>query len=124
MTLGRALQKAVKNRLIPFNPARDADHPAPDHVRTEAIRVLDPDQIARFLAAAREDRLYALYVVWLDSGAREGELFALTWEDVDWQGNALRIVRSLEEIKGVLRLKDVKSKASRRRVVLSAFALD
>ena len=36
-------------------------------------------------------------VLWLDTGAREGELFALTWGDMDWQGGAVRIVRSLEE---------------------------
>jgi integrase len=43
---------------------------------------------------------------------------------VDWQGGAVRIVRSLEEYKGRLELKDVKTKGSRRRVVLSAFTLD
>jgi hypothetical protein len=69
-TLNAALQKAVRNRLLPYNPARDADKPAP--AGKAAVRALDPDEVARFLAAAREDRLYALYVLWLDSGAREG----------------------------------------------------
>jgi integrase len=122
-TLGVALQKAVKNRLIPYNPARDADKPKPTHAPKDLIRVLDPDQVAKLLAAARSDRLYALYVVWLDSGAREGELFALTWDDIDWAGNAIRIVRSLEESKGKLRIKDVKTTGSRRRVALSAFSM-
>jgi integrase len=107
---------------LPYNPARDADKPVP--AGNAAVRALDPDEVARFRAAAREGRLYALYVLWLDSGAREGELFALTWGDVDWQGGAVRIVRSLEEYKGRLELKDVKTKGSRRRVVLSAFSLD
>src|SRR5262249_48343801 len=120
-TLGVALQKAVKNRLIPFNPARDADKPAKDH--KPAIRALDSDQVAKFVAAARADRLYALYVLWLDSGARQGELFALRWDDIDWTGNAVRIVRSLEEIKGRLRVKDVKTKGSRRRIALSPFTM-
>jgi integrase len=121
-TLNAALQKAVKNRLLPYNPVRDADKPAP--ASKETVRALDPDEVARFLAVAREDRLYALYVLWLDTGAREGELFGLTWGDVDWQGRAVRIVRSLEEYKGRLGLKDVKTKGSRRRVALSAFTLD
>jgi integrase len=129
-TLGAALQKAVKNRLIPFNPARDADKPAPGHAPRAAIRVLDPDQVAQFLRAAREDRLYALYVLWLDSGARTGELFGLQWGDVDWCANSIQVVRSVEEKKGrlgpgeeALRYKDVKTKKSRRRVALSAFTM-
>jgi integrase len=121
-TLNAALQKAVRNRMLLYNPARDADKPAPGGKST--VRCLAPDEVSRFLAAAGEDRLYALYVLWLDSGAREGELFALVWGDVDWQGSAIRIVRSLEEYKGRLELKDVKTKGSRRRVVLSPFTMD
>jgi integrase len=125
--LGVALQKAVRDRLIPFNPASrrsGATKPAPTHATGDTIRALTPDEVGRLLAAARGDRLYALYVLWLDSGAREGELFGLDWGDVDWPGGAVRIVRSLEEIKGKLRVKDVKTKGSRRRVALSPFTMD
>jgi integrase len=116
-TLGVALQKAVKNHPIPFNAAHDAKKPAKDH--KAVIRAFDRDQVAKFLAAAQGDRLYALYVLWLDSGARQGELFALRWGDIDWPGHAIRIVRSLEEIDGRLKVKDVKTKGSRRQVVIS-----
>jgi integrase len=121
-TLRVALQHAVHPlRLIPHNPA--ADVPKPRHEPDE-MQVLDPDQVSRFLSAAAGDRLAALYTAALDSGAREGELFALTWADVDFEAGAISITRTLEETKGELLLKDVKTKKSRRRVPLSRFTVD
>jgi integrase len=121
-TLRVALQHAVYPlKLIPHNPASDV--PKPRH-RPDEMTALDPDQVGRLLAAARSDRLYALYVVALDSAAREGELFALSWSEVDWDGSAISITKTLEETKGKLLLKDVKTAKSRRRVTLSAFAMN
>jgi integrase len=120
-TLRVALQHAVHPlHLIPHNPAADVKKP---RYEPEEMQVLDAEQAGRFLAAARSDRLYALYVVALDSGAREGELFALAWADVDFDGGAVSITRTLEETKGLLELKDVKTKKSRRRVALSSFTM-
>jgi integrase len=121
-TLRVALQHAVHPlRLIAHNPA--ADVAKPKHKPAE-MQVLDPDQVARFLAAAREDRLYAFYAVALDSAAREGELFALTWADVDFAAGAVSITKTLEETKGQLLVKDVKTRKSRRRVPLSGFTME
>src|SRR5262249_54540026 len=117
-----ALQHAVHPlRLIPHNPA--ADVPKPRHHPKE-MQILDPDQVAKFLAAARADRLFALYATALDSGAREGELFALNWEDVDFAGKAISSTKNLEETKGRLKLKEVKRRKSRRRVILSDFTME
>src|SRR5262249_32473224 len=121
VTLGVALQRAVRLRLIPHNVARDV--PKPKHT-PEEMQVLDPDQVQWFLAEAKADRLFALYVFLLDSGARECEAFGLRWSDLDWTGGAAQIVRALEELKGVLSLKDLKTKKSRRRVALSAYTMD
>ena len=65
------------------------------------------------------DRLYALYVVAIDSGMRQGELFALAWDEVDWSAGTLQVRHSLEEIKGQLRLKEVKTKKGRRRIYIN-----
>jgi integrase len=121
-TLRTALKYAVHPlRLIPHNPADDVAKPR--HEKAEIIP-LDPAQVQQFLAAAKEDRLYALHVVAVDSCAREGELFALAWADVDFDGSAITITKTLEETKGKLLLKDVKTKKSRRRVALSAFTME
>jgi len=51
---------------------------------------------------------------------RQGELFALVWEDVDWTSGTIQVRHRFEEIKGVLRLKEVKTKKGRRRIKLAA----
>jgi integrase len=119
-TLTIALNKAVDLELIPSNPATKVRKPKatkPD------MQVLDPDQVARFCAAAAGDRLEALYVAALDTGARPGELFALLWSDVDFDRGFVSVTKSLEDINGVLRVKEVKTKKSRRRIDLSQTTL-
>jgi integrase len=120
-TLRTALRQAVRLRLIAANPA--ADVVKPKATRPE-MKVLDPDQVARFLDAARGDRHHALYVLALDSGMRQGELFALRWEDVDFDAGTVLVRRSLEVVGAKLRAKEPKTKSSRRRITLSRETLD
>lgn len=116
-TLTIALNKAVDLDLLPSNPATKVDKPK---AKKPDIRPFDPDQAAAFLLAARGDRLFAFYRTALDSGARPGELFALTWPDVDFARGFISVTKSLEEIAGKLRVKDVKTAKGRRRIDLSA----
>jgi integrase len=108
-------------RLIPHNPVRDVKMPA--H-RPAEVRALEPDQLAAFIAAAKRDRLYSLYVLALDSGCRQGELLALTWRDIDLDQGIVVVRHSLEEVKGQLRIKEPKREAGRRSIAISPFALD
>jgi integrase len=58
----------------------------------------------------------------MDSGARQRELFALSWSDVDFQAGAIMIRRTLEESPtGQLRAKETKTRKG-RRVDLSSFS--
>jgi integrase len=119
-TLTIALNQAVKLDMIGSNPATKVKKPK---AARPTIQVLDPDQTAAFLEAAHSDRLYPLYLTALDSGARPGELSALLWPDVDFESGFISITKSLEEIGGVLRVKEVKTAKSRRRIDLSAGTL-
>lgn len=118
--LHTALRDAVRLRLIPFNPASEVAKPRP---RKQEMQIYDADQVARFLDAAKADRLSAMYVLAVDSGMRQGELFALQWTDIDFTTGSLQVQRSLEEINGKLRVKEPKSGRG-RRVELSRFTLD
>ncbi len=75
-----------------------------------------------FLKAAKAHRLYALYAVAVGTGMRQGELFGLQWADIDFEGCSLSVNRSLEEIKGKLRLKEPKT-GKGRRIDLPAFVV-
>jgi integrase len=119
--LHTALRDAVRLKLIPFNPAHEIAKPKP---QKKEMTVYDVDQVARFLESAREDRLFALYVLALDSGMRQGELFALLWSDLDLAAGVVRVQRSLEEINGHCRPKETKSARGRRRIDLSQYTIE
>jgi integrase len=116
-TLTIALNAAVASKLIPYNPAAGVRKPK---ASKPEVHVLDLDQVAGFLTEAAKDRLYALYITALDTGMRPCELFALEWPDIDLPGGFLSVRRSLEEIGGKLRVKEVKTPKARRRIHLSA----
>jgi integrase len=118
--LHKALRDAVRLHLIPSNPAADVEKPRPDKPK---MQVYDEVQARVLLAAASGHRLYALFVLALDTGMRQGELFALQWDNVDFDAGIVIVQRSLEEINGKQRIKEPKS-GKGRRIDLSAFAVE
>ena len=92
--LRKALDQAVADNLIPRNPVAGVKAP---QVRGEEIRPLSCDQARIFLRTAAEtgNRLEALYALAIQCGLRQGELLALTWEDVDLEARTLQVRRSL-----------------------------
>jgi integrase len=117
IVLGAGLRHAVRRKLLMYNPVRDVEKPQPTR---PDIRPLNTEQAARFLKAAKTDRLYPMYVLALDSGMRQGELFALAWDEIDWSEGTVQVRHSLEDINGTLRVKEVKTKKGRRRIKLAA----
>jgi len=100
-----ALQRAVKKRLIPYNPAKDADPPRYSTDERE-YALLDIDEVSRFFAAAASlgDRFEALWVMSILAGPRPAELRALKWEDVAMLaaggGGSAVLRRSVVELAG------------------------
>jgi integrase len=84
---------------------------------------LSPDQLAAFLAAARPERLYPLFLTALDSGARQGELFALEWSDLNIIMGEMTISKSLDQNRGKPETKETKTKSGNRRVLLTPSTL-
>ena len=76
-----ALQRATKKRLVPYNPAKDADPPRYSTSERE-YRVLSEEEVGAFFEAAVGDRFEAFFVVAVLSGARPAELRALAWQDL------------------------------------------
>jgi integrase len=50
---------------------------------------------------------------------RQGELFGLQWPDIDFEAGSVYVQRTLEEIKGRFKLKELKTTKSKRRIDLS-----
>ncbi len=121
VVLQRALKQAVRDGLIPRNVCEAVD---PPQVRREEIRPLDRDQARALLAASREDRLEALYVVAIHCGLRQGELLGLKWEDLDLDAGTLQVRRTLTSAKEGPRFGAPKTAKGRRSVRLTPTALE
>lgn len=139
--LRNALQSAVREETIPRNVAKLVTVPTP---RYKVNRGLDVDQARTVLKVARNERLYALYVLALCLGLRRGELLGLRWQDVrlvscracDGEGGAadgspcpvcaesgiesatLEVVQTLQRVRGELRFVPPKTEDSARTVPL------
>ncbi len=79
---------AIRMRKLP----RHFEHPCRRIARRPesrgVVRFLSEDERERLLAACREarwPRLYLLVLMALTTGARRGELLALTWADIDFE---------------------------------------
>lgn len=118
--LHKALVDALRECLIAINPCDGVDKPK---VQKKEMDILTPAEVIEFLEAAKEDRLYALYVVALSTGLRQGELLALEWRDFDRINGSISIQRNLVESKGRLCADAPKTKKSARRVTLPATAV-
>ena len=94
--LHKALQKAVLNGYIRFNPAANCE--LPQWVRQE-IKPLDEAQIKDFLAAATGSPYENLYIVTLFTGMREGEVCGLMWDCVDLKEGTLTVNKQLQYIR-------------------------
>lgn len=77
--LSSALTKAAKEGMIPVSPSANATVPRVDR---PPIEVFSDGDIAAILATVKGHRLESLFLMAIGTGMRQGELFALQWEDV------------------------------------------
>ena len=79
-TLHKALKQAAKWSLISRNVTEAVVSPRSPR---KEIRPLSEGQVKILLEAAQGTELYALYVLAVTTGMRQGELLGLKWEDLD-----------------------------------------
>jgi len=82
------------------------------------ITPLTPDQAKTFLEAARGDRFYALYVLAIHYGLRQGELLGLKWGDLDLDNGTLQVRRTMSE-SCVSRIEEKPKNDKGRRIEIS-----
>jgi len=115
-TLHRAMRDAVRSRLLPLNPAGDIELGSGGERRA----AWNSAQLHTFLESVREDRLAALWLLYAQTGARRGELLALTWDDVDTDSGKVKIHHTLLEVDREVVVGEPKTKRGRRTLRLDA----
>lgn len=112
--LHTALKHALRCDLVARNITEAVDKPKASHHRPTP---LDATQARALLGAAREHRLYALFVLALATGMRQGELLALRWNDLDLSNSTVRVDRTLQPARNAPATFDVPKTARSRRIV-------
>src|SRR5262245_12801416 len=106
--LHRAPQAAVQSKppKIPFNPCDYVEAPRLPESKVHRVEPYTAEEVQQLLQAAEGHRLEALILLAVFTGLRQGELFALAWQDIDLDAGALCVRHSLQEICGELSSKE------------------
>ena len=86
--LRTALDQAVKERLIPYNPAIGCRLPPKEK---KEMQILPPEKIGAHLSAAEEHGVLRLFYLELTTGLRKGEVTAFLWTDLDVKARTLAV---------------------------------
>ncbi len=113
--ISNALRYGVKMGVLGRNVAQAVD---PPRLVRKALSVLAPEDLSRFLEAAKRTVYYPLLFTALYTGMRRGELLALRWRDVDLEMATLSVVNSIYRLNRQYVIKEPKSPHSRRMIAL------
>ena len=93
----KALQDAVDDRILPYNPSDGAK--APKKPKAKRINCpLNEEQCDLLISAAMQKPVGPLIYLAIKTGMRQGELFALKWKDINWQTQQVHIQRNVQRI--------------------------
>jgi integrase len=110
--LSVSLNEAFRLEKINVNPLLRVKLPKVEH---KEARSLTPQEVRNLREVCQGDWSFTFVELALATGARRGELLALTWADVDWLNSIVTISKSLEETRASgLRVKTPKNGKSRR----------
>ena len=97
MVLREALDSAVREGLIPRNPA---DGTSPPKIHRSEKQVLTKGELETFMKLIENDEVwYDFFYTEIITGMRQGEICGLRWEDFDEAKGTLRVARSVDFVK-------------------------
>jgi integrase len=105
-TFSSILDSAIRANRLASNPVKKLERPynrsrAGEDGEVQPDEILNAEEIRRLIEAAEPGLYRTLFILAAASGARSGELFALRWSDVVFDGQPhIRIRRSLSRAKG------------------------
>ena len=120
--LRKALGDAVAWGFLAANPAEQV---RPPRIPRRPPAVWKPDQVARFLILAKDDRFFALYLLAATTGMRRAELCGLRWPAVDLEHGTLSVTTTRVVVRGHAQdSDDTKSERSRRLISIDPVTVE
>jgi integrase len=118
--LHRALRDAVRLGYLVRNVA---DAVTPPRGPSPEMQVWTPEELRTFLTHARQDRLYALWLLVATTGMRRAELAGLRWVDVELDEGRASPRRPRVVVNYAVEVSEPKTAKGRRSVALDALTV-
>lgn len=115
-TFRKALNSAVKQRILNSNVVNCVDPPSPSKFKPT---ILTGESMRVLLAACANTEVYVPVLLAVSLGLRRGEVLGLKWSDVDFRSSTLEVQRTATFYKGEFCLSDTKTECSHRTLMLS-----
>jgi integrase len=115
-TLRMIFSAAVRDEIIPANPALMVDKPA---VPDSPVTHWEPEHISEFLERCGHQRLGPLFELATYTGLRRGETCGLHWSDVDLARRQIVVRHNRVSVDGRVQETTTKTRSGRRTVPLS-----
>lgn len=123
--LSKALTKAVKLKLIFINPVNDVTTPKISKAfRKRKLSVWTMDELQTFLHVAKGSRWYIAFLLAAYTGARQGEILAIRWENIDFRNSRLTIDSSISRDTKGYKVGEPKTESSYRNIILPQHVMD
>lgn len=117
LLLSAVLRSAVKNRLIPFNPAEDVRLPRIRQHDVTLERIISREDLRGRLLPKVPERHRAIVATAAGAGLRWGEAAGLRIDAINLERGSLEVVRTVVEVSGNTSFKPFPKTAAGRRTV-------
>lgn len=129
--LNHILKKAVDWKYLSKNPCDDIPHDEWTKPNYHHYPVWEEDDLQRFLRiletlpeSPRNIKHKAMFYIALISGARKGELNALTWDDIDWINCTIHVNKAPKYInKDEVEISKPKTESSVRTIYIDEYVI-
>jgi len=91
IVLAQGLERAVKDRLLPLNPAKGIERPKG---KKRTVTPYTSSELKRLLEELESHRLFAFFRLLAYTGGRRGEILALRWSDLHPEKATLTISKN------------------------------
>lgn len=93
ITINQIFNQAISDRLVTFNPVTTCKVIIPDDPKRECLSAV---QRVLLLKILKDHRAYPIVFTILHTGMRMGEALALTWNDIDFENEIIKVTKATE----------------------------
>ena len=116
--LRKALSDAERWSLVVRNVADLADPPPTRSTRPPKMHTWTSDEVRAFLEHVRRDRLAAMWVMFVTTGMRRGEVLGLSWSETNLDRGDVSIIEARVTVGHDVVVSEPKTPRSRRRIAI------